>query len=282
MSAYLYEVCLIVPCLFSTYVCLPVWLFPTCMMSAYLHDVCSTVWCLPNCIMTALLNDVCLPVWCLLNCMVSAQLYNDRSTEWCLPTCMISSYLYDVCLPVWCLLYSTMSSYLYDIYICYDVRSTVWCLPTWMMSDLLYDVCLPDWLLPTYMMYALMCNICQPVWCYLLTYMMSFYPIWCMLYCVRLATLLSNSEIYIPRNALAPALLWNLKYNFPKQKYKILKSRRTYKWDREFYIFLRFIYLELERHQNEFSKLSNCMCLEPLNFWSLEECLTTALQNFSI
>ncbi len=30
--------------------------------------------------------------------------------------------------------------------------------------------------------------------------------------------LLSNSEIYIPRNALAPASLPNLKYKFPKQK----------------------------------------------------------------
>ncbi len=50
--------------------------------------------------------------------------------------------------------------------------------------------------------------------------------------------LLSNSEIYIPRNALAPAALTNLKYKFPKQKYKILKSRRTYKLDRELYIFL--------------------------------------------
>ncbi len=56
--------------------------------------------------------------------------------------------------------------------------------------------------------------------------------------CALQATLLSNSEIYIPRNALAPASLPNLKYNFPKQKYKILKSRRTYKWDKEHYIFL--------------------------------------------
>ncbi len=52
------------------------------------------------------------------------------------------------------------------------------------------------------------------------------------------AALLSNSEIHIPRNALAPTLLPNLKYKFPKQKYKILKSRRTYKLDRELYTFL--------------------------------------------
>ncbi len=46
-----------------------------------------------------------------------------------------------------------------------------------------------------------------------------------------------QSEIYIPRNALAPASLPNLKYKFPKQKYKILKSTRmrTYKLDRELY-----------------------------------------------
>jgi hypothetical protein len=51
-------------------------------------------------------------------------------------------------------------------------------------------------------------------------------------------TLLSKFEIYNPRNAPAPASLLNLKYNFPKQKYKILKSKRKYKWDRELYIFL--------------------------------------------
>ncbi len=44
---------------------------------------------------------------------------------------------------------------------------------------------------------------------------------------VALTTLLSNSEIYIPRNPLAPAQLPNLKYNLPKQKYKNLK-----KWEK--------------------------------------------------
>jgi hypothetical protein len=44
--------------------------------------------------------------------------------------------------------------------------------------------------------------------------------------------------MYNPRNAPALASLPNLKYNFPKQKSKILKSKRRYKWDRDLYIFL--------------------------------------------
>ncbi len=64
--------------------------------------------------------------------------------------------------------------------------------------------------------------------------------------------LLSNSEIYIPKNALAPTSLPNLKYKFPKQKYKILKSRRTYKLKRELYIFL-YIYIFRNRKKSEWN-----------------------------
>jgi hypothetical protein len=38
------------------------------------------------------------------------------------------------------------------------------------------------------------------------------------------STLLSKSEIYNPRNALAPTSLLNLKYKFLKQNYKICKK----------------------------------------------------------
>ncbi len=66
-----------------------------------------------------------------------------------------------------------------------------------------------------------------------------------------LGTLLSNSEIYIPRNPLAPASLPNLKYNFPKQKYKNLKKIGENTIGIEnFILSFRFIYLEIERNQN--------------------------------
>ncbi len=40
-------------------------------------------------------------------------------------------------------------------------------------------------------------------------------------------TLLSKSEIYNPRNALAPASLPNLKFKFPKRDYNICKGQRS-------------------------------------------------------
>jgi hypothetical protein len=94
--------------------------------------------------------------------------------------------------------------------------------------------------------------------------------------------LLSKSKIYKPRNALAPASLPNLRYNFPKQKYKIIKSKRKYKWDRELYISLRFLYLEIEIKQNGIHYSSRCMSLEYGNFKSPEEYHTTEPQNLSV
>ncbi len=93
-------------------------------------------------------------------------------------------------------------------------------------------------------------------------------PSWLKLFVFNpITTLLSNSEIFIPRNALALASLPNLKYKFPKQKYKILKRRRTYQLDRELYIFHQ-IYIFRNRKKSEwnFQNFSRCMSLEPSNF----------------
>jgi hypothetical protein len=74
-----------------------------------------------------------------------------------------------------------------------------------------------------------------------------------------------------------------MKYKFPKQKYKILKSRRTYKLDRELYLFL-YIYIFRNRKKSEwnFQNFSRCMSLEPLKFRTPEVSHTTELRELSI
>jgi hypothetical protein len=74
-----------------------------------------------------------------------------------------------------------------------------------------------------------------------------------------------------------------LKYNFPKQKYKILKSKRKYKLDRELYIFLKIlIFGNRNKSEWNFQNFSKSMNIEPLISRSPEKYLTTELQNLSL